>query len=102
MDGLQIVLGAPMIGGLIRALDNVLGRGDAAVTVPPLDGALRPNRKLDEAGSRLPLPGVDCLAVVSGELLSSAGGTRSTSSRKVGYGAVEVNTRLKLRALPRS
>jgi len=72
MDGLQIVLGGPMTGGLIRRLNNVLGRGEAAVTVPPLDGALRPNRMLDEAGSRLPLPGVDCLAVVSGELLASA------------------------------
>src|SRR4051794_28574619 len=75
MDGLQIVLGGPMTGGLIRRLNNVLGRSEAAVTVPPLDGALRPNRKLDEAGWRLPLPRVDCLAVVSGELLSSAGNT---------------------------
>ena len=33
-----------MIGGLTRALDNLFGRGEAAVTVPPLDGALRPNR----------------------------------------------------------
>ncbi|MDP3898792.1 MAG: hypothetical protein Q8Q62_19145, partial [Mesorhizobium sp.] len=62
-----------MIGGLIRALDNVLGRGDAAVTVPPLDGALRPNRRLDEASWRLPLADVDCLAVVAGEVVASAG-----------------------------
>jgi hypothetical protein len=63
-----------MIGGLARALDKLLGRGEAAVTVPPLDGSLRPNRKLDEATERLPLPGVDCLAVVSGDLLASADG----------------------------
>ncbi|CAN5233689.1 hypothetical protein BH10PSE7_BH10PSE7_06030 [soil metagenome] len=62
-----------MIGGLIRSLDNMLGRGEAAVTVPPLDGALRPNRKLDEAASRLALANVDCLAVVAGELVASAG-----------------------------
>lgn len=62
-----------MIGGLVRAWDNLLGIGEAAVTVPPLDGALRPNRKLDEAPSRVPLEDVDCLAVVSDELLASSG-----------------------------
>jgi hypothetical protein len=66
-------LGARVIGGLSRALDSLLGRGEAAVTVPPLDGAFRPNRVLDENTERLPLPGVDCLAVVSGELIASAG-----------------------------
>jgi hypothetical protein len=29
-----------MIGALARTLDNLLGRGEAAVTVPPLDGAM--------------------------------------------------------------
>lgn len=62
-----------MIAGLTRAWDNLLGRGDAAVTVPPLDGALRPNRLLDEADWRLALPGVDNLVVVSGQLMASAG-----------------------------
>ena len=73
MDGCRILLGAAMIGGLIRAWDNLLGHGEAAVTVPPLDGALRPNRKLDEATVRVPLTGVDCLAVVSDALLASSG-----------------------------
>ena len=62
-----------MIGGFVRALDNLLGRGEAAVTVPPFDGALRPNRSLDEATSRFPLADVDCLAVVDGRLVASAG-----------------------------
>lgn len=62
-----------MIGGLARALDNLLGRGEAAVTVPPLDGALRPNRLLDEAASRFPLAGVDSLAVAGGQLVAAAG-----------------------------
>lgn len=62
-----------MISRLMRTLDNLVGRGEAAVTVPPLDGALRPNRALDEATTRVPLADVDCLAVVSGELLASAG-----------------------------
>jgi hypothetical protein len=62
-----------MIGGLGRAIDNLLGRGDAAVTVPTLDGALKPNRKLDEAASRTPLEEVDCLAVDGQTLVASAG-----------------------------
>jgi hypothetical protein len=72
-----------MIGGLARALDSLLGRGEAAVTVPPLDGALRPNRRLDEAFWRVALPDVDDLAVVSGRLLASAG---NTIFRLEGYG----------------
>jgi len=72
VDGLEIVLGANMIGAIVRSLDTLLGRGEAAATVPPLDGALRPNRRLDEA-KRLSLPGVDCLAVVRGQLFASAG-----------------------------
>jgi hypothetical protein len=35
-----------------RILDSILGRGESAITVPALDGALRPNRKLDEAAER--------------------------------------------------
>ncbi len=62
-----------MIGALARTLDNLLGRGEAAVTVPPLDGAMKPNRRLDEADIRLPLADVDCLAVVGGRLHASAG-----------------------------
>lgn len=38
-----------MIGALAKIADAVLGRGDAAVTVPPFDGALQPNQALEEA-----------------------------------------------------
>ena len=76
-----------MIGGLARAFDNLFGRGEAAVTVPPLDGALRPNRMLDEATSRFPLVGVDCLAVVSGELLRVRRRRRSIASTQTARGA---------------
>lgn len=62
-----------MIGALTRTLDNWLGRGEAAVTVPPFDGALRPNRRLDEATARCPLDQVDCIAVVGDELVAAAG-----------------------------
>lgn len=73
MDGHGLVLGADMIGALTRALDNLFGRGEAAVTVPPFDGALRPNRRLDEATARFPLDNVDCIAVVGDELVVSTG-----------------------------
>ncbi len=58
---------------ILRAIDNFLGRGEAAVTVPALDGALRPNRALDDAAARYPLADVDCLAVVDGVLAAAAG-----------------------------
>ncbi|MGV3553418.1 strictosidine synthase [Rhizobium sp.] len=38
-----------MIGAIRRAWDNFRGAGEAAVTVPPMDGALRPNRLLEDA-----------------------------------------------------
>lgn len=38
-----------MIEAVRRIWDNFRGGGEAAVTVPPMDGALRPNRRLDEA-----------------------------------------------------
>ena len=64
-----------MIGMLSRAFDNLLGRGEAAVTVPPLDGAFRPNRALDEATWRTALPDVDGLAIHGGVIVASAGDT---------------------------
>ena len=64
-----------MIGAVLKAIDNLTGRGDAAVTVPALDGALRPNRRLDEAKTRRPLPGVDSLAFLFGAPVASAGNT---------------------------
>jgi hypothetical protein len=62
-----------MIAALARAFDGLFGRGEAAVTVPPLDGALRPNRRLDEADQRVALDGVDDLATAGGTLVASAG-----------------------------
>lgn len=62
-----------MIAGLRRRVDTFFGRGEAAVTVPPLDGALRANSALDAAPLRLPLEGIDSLACVEGRLLAAAG-----------------------------
>ena len=38
-----------MIAAVRRAFDNFAGRGEAAVTVPPMDGALRPNNAIETA-----------------------------------------------------
>lgn len=62
-----------MIAPVIRLIDGFFGRGEAAVTVPPLDGAMLPNRALDEAVVRLPVADADCLASASGRLYLSAG-----------------------------
>lgn len=56
-----------------RALDSFLGRGDSAITVPALDGALRPNRRLDDAALRIPVHAAGTLAVSGDELVVSSG-----------------------------
>ena len=38
-----------MIAALTKLTDQLLGRGEAAVTVPPFDGALKPNQYLEDA-----------------------------------------------------
>lgn len=65
-----------------RALDSFLGRGESAITVPALDGALRPNRRLDDAPERIPVRtpgglaiGRDGLVVSSGRTLRLLSGT---------------------------
>jgi len=55
-----------------RILDAVLGRGESAITIPALDGALRPNRRLDEASQRIPISDPNgILAGPEGLLVSS-------------------------------
>ena len=58
---------------LFQLWDNLLGHGEAAVTVPPLDGALQPNHQLDETSSRYPLSAVDSLVTLGNELHASSG-----------------------------
>ncbi|HEY1723331.1 MAG TPA: hypothetical protein VGG27_18960 [Magnetospirillaceae bacterium] len=59
--------------GFTRLLDAFLGRGESAITVPALDGALRPNRKLDEAAERIPVESPSGIAAESGGLLIATG-----------------------------
>ena len=57
---------------LRRAVDRWLGRGEASITMPPMDGAFRPNDLLDSASTILETPAPDCLAVTShGVVVSS-------------------------------
>jgi hypothetical protein len=51
-----------MIAGLKDWTDRFLGRGEAATTVPPFDGALKPNRLLEDADVLLELQAPDDLA----------------------------------------
>ena len=66
-----------MIAGLRRfgerLTDGLLGRGSAAITVPMMDGALLPNRVLDQASVLAELPGIDDLASAGQTLWASAG-----------------------------
>jgi hypothetical protein len=57
---------------LRKAVDSWFGRGEASITIPPMDGAFRPNDLLDLAPSNLEAPAPDCLAVTShGVIVSS-------------------------------
>jgi len=56
-----------------KALDGWLGRGDASITTPPLDGAFRPNDRLDAAAVVVATAAPDDLAVTSHGLIVSSG-----------------------------
>ncbi|MFA5663926.1 strictosidine synthase [Castellaniella sp.] len=56
-----------------RLADRLLGRGDSAVTVPAMDGALQPNTLLDEARVLETVPEPDNLVAWQGELLYTSG-----------------------------
>ena len=62
-----------IIDALREWRDHLLGRGTAAITVPVMDGALKPNRALDEAALVATLEGIDDLASDGQQLIASAG-----------------------------
>lgn len=64
-----------MIGALKRALDDFLGRGESAVTVPVMDGPLKPNQLLEAATRLLEAPGLDNLAATPEGILYTSGAT---------------------------
>ena len=54
-------------------LDQFLGRGHAAVTVPSLDGALKPNNRLEEAAEGISGDAPDNLVLFNGQPVWSEG-----------------------------
>jgi len=60
-----------MINPFARILDSFMGRGSAAVTVPPLDGALKPNNQLEELPEGIAGASPDDSALWHGEPLYS-------------------------------
>lgn len=63
-----------MIASALRLWDNFRGGGDAGVTVPPMDGALRPNQLLEQAPAVLAIEAPDNLVCAGGRALFSSGG----------------------------
>lgn len=64
-----------MIAALRELTDRFLGRGEASITVPPFDGALKPNRWLEEAEVFTELAAPEDLAT-DGKALFVADGKR--------------------------
>ena len=71
-----------MMGALKRRFDEFWGRGSAAVTVPSMDGALRPNSLLDLASVELAIPAPDSLAECGGEVIVASGAAIFALERK--------------------
>ena len=57
---------------LKKTMDRWLGRGEASITTPPMDGAFRPNDRLDAAEAILETPAPDSLAVTAQGLIVSS------------------------------
>lgn len=68
-----------MIAAVQRAFDSFLGRGEAAVTVPVMDGPLKPNRALDAATLVAAATGLDNVVHSASGVLFSSGASLMTS-----------------------
>ncbi len=62
-----------MMGPLRRALDRFRGAGDAAITLPPMDGAIRPNQAIEMAEVVLEIDRPDNLAFDGRRVIFSSG-----------------------------
>lgn len=62
-----------MIGALRRAYESLRGSGEYSVTVPPMDGALKPNNALEEAPALLQARAPDNLVAQGRRVLFSSG-----------------------------
>ena len=57
---------------LRKTMDRWLGRGEASITTPPMDGAFRPNDLLDAAPAMFETPAPGDLAVTARGLVASS------------------------------
>ena len=64
-----------MLGAVSRAIDRFRGSGQAAITVPPLDGAFSPNEHLDNALAIFKTATPDNLTTDGERVLFSSGAT---------------------------
>src|SRR5260370_26401331 len=78
-----------MIGGLKGFADRLLGRGDATITVPSFDGALKPNQILEKAETAAEFEAPEDLAsdgkalyVADGTAIRRLDGTATTEVRR--------------------
>lgn len=58
-----------------RYFDRLRGSGEAAITLPPMDGALRPNNRIEEADEIATVDAPDNLVRHNGGLIFSSGST---------------------------
>ena len=72
MDWPGILLGSAPMNPFQKAADRWLGRGDASITMPPMDGAFRPNDLLELAPPIIETSAPDCLAVTSQGIVVSS------------------------------
>lgn len=79
-----------MIGALRNFSDRLLGRGAAALTVPPLDGALKPNNRLENAPFGIAAQEPDCLVKQGGRLLWAEGQRVMSETGQVAIAGGEV------------
>lgn len=62
-----------MTNAVLNFVDRFLGRGEAAVTVPALDGALKPNNVLEQAPAGIAVEEPDNLVLTEAGLLFTSG-----------------------------
>jgi hypothetical protein len=73
-----------VIGAVKRAWENFRGGGESAVTVPPMDGALRPNRRLEEAPVAIAVAAPEDIVTDGKQVLFASGTSVLRLDRKKG------------------
>jgi hypothetical protein len=77
-----------MLAAVTRMIDRFRGSGEAAVTVPPMDGSLRPDFRIENAPLICSAEAPDNLVIHQGKILFSSGNRVMALDRR-GSGAAE-------------